>query len=463
MYKKHKRIIDILTGILLAAAVVLILPDMFSIQAKVALGVIFLMVFWWITRPVHLAVTALIPIIANSFFPMIPMKDMLSDYGSPIVLLILGASILTAAWSIHGLDRRIALKSLSVIGTSVKQQLVVWFLLSVVMSAFMPNMVVVTAFCPIVFSMMKYSGIEKSKTAFMLLMAVAWGAGIGGFATPMGGAMNLVAITNIENFTGKEFLYSEWVINLIPYLLVLTTAILIMLLLMKQEMKDLPGSREFYKKEASKIGKISRGEIISLILFTAAVLMSFARPLYAELLPGFTPPYAFLFAGLIAFFIKSKKGSMIIDWKEAAKKINWGLMILFAGGLALGGLIIDTGAAGVIAAIVSKQGTGIMAMVLIIVAIGMFLSNTSSNTAACAVLIPIVISVTVGLGRNPLPFVFLAAAACNSAFALPTSIRAVPVGYGLDTGFMFKKGIGAIAISYIVLAVTGYVIIILAG
>ena len=69
MYKKHKRIIDILTGILLAAAVVLILPEMFSIQAKVALGVISLMVFWWITRPVHLAVTALIPIIANSFFP----------------------------------------------------------------------------------------------------------------------------------------------------------------------------------------------------------------------------------------------------------------------------------------------------------------------------------------------------------------------------------------------------------
>jgi len=134
--------------------------------------------------------------------------------------------------------------------------------------------------------------------------------------------------------------------------------------------------------------------------------------------------------------------------------------VLFAGGLAFGGLIIDTGAARVIANLMSNQGN-ILIFILIIVAVGMFLANTSSNTAACAVLIPIVISVSVGLGSNPMPYIFLAAAACNSAFALPTSIRAVPVGYGLDTEFMFKKGIGAIAVSYIVLVVTGYIFIVL--
>ena len=66
-----------------------------------------------------------------------------------------------------------------------------------------------------------------------------------------------------------------------------------------------------------------------------------------------------------------------------------------------------------------------------------------------------------GTGNNPLPFVFLTAAACNSAFALPTSIRAVPVGYGLDTGYMFKKGIGAIVVSYVILVFTGYIFIML--
>ena len=226
MIKKNIQIINIVIGILIGSAVVLLLPTVFSIQARVALGVITLMVFWWITRPVHLAVTALIPLVVNAFFEMVPMNSMLGDYASPIVLLILGASVLTAAWSKHGLDKRIAMKSLSLIGTSVRKQIIVWFLLSVVLSAFMPNMVVVAAFCPIVFSMIQFSGgKQNSKTSYLLLLAVAWGAGLGGFGTPMGGAMNLVAISNIENWTGTEFLYWQWVLNMLPYLVILSIGV----------------------------------------------------------------------------------------------------------------------------------------------------------------------------------------------------------------------------------------------
>jgi sodium-dependent dicarboxylate transporter 2/3/5 len=463
--RNNKRFIHIVTGPIAGAAVALILPDIFSIQARVALGIMILMLFWWITRPVHLAVTALVPLVVNSIYEMIPMKSMLEDYFNPIVLLILGASILTATWSIHGLDRRVALKSLSSLGMSVNRQVAIFFLISLVMSAFMPNMVVVAAICPIAFSLVQFSGSgTDTKVSFVFLLSIAWGAGLGGFGTPMGGAMNLVVISNIEAFTGREFLYWQWVLNAFPYILILAGITLVYLLFIKKESKLLPGTKEHYAGQLAAIGKISQGEIFALVLFLSAVIISFARPLYKDVLPGLTPPYVFLIIGVLAFFIRTRNKKQLIDWKQADQKVNWGLMILFAGGIALGGLIVDTGAADALAGFISDSGSSaILPLIALASVTGMFLANTSSNTAACAITIPLVISVSEGLGINPILPVFITAAACNSAYALPTSIRAVPVGFGLDTGYMFKKGIIINILTYVALVVSGYIAYILIG
>nr|HPJ22700.1 SLC13 family permease [Clostridia bacterium] len=260
------RIVHILVGLLLGTAVLVALPDSFSMQARVASGVIMLMLYWWITGPVHLAITALVPLVVNSIYEMIPMKGMLEDYFNPIVLLIFGASILTAAWSIHGLDRRVALKALSSFGMSVNRQVAIFFLISLAMSAFMPNMVVVAALCPIAFSVVGFSGLgADTKVSYAFLLAIAWGAGLGGFATPMGGAMNLVVISNIENLTGREFLYWQWVINALPYIIILAGVTLMYLLVIRKENKNLPGTREHYAGQLSALGKMKRGETYSLI------------------------------------------------------------------------------------------------------------------------------------------------------------------------------------------------------
>ncbi len=97
------------------------------------------------------------------------------------------------------------------------------------------------------------------------------------------------------------------------------------------------------------------------------------------------------------------------------------------------------------------NGQLLLALFLVL---GIFFANTSSNTAAVAVLIPVVIGVASRLKLDPLPFVYAASAACNAAFALPTSIRAIPVGYGLDIRFMFKKCMAAAVISMAILLLT---------
>jgi len=468
MKNKRNTILNVLIGVVIFAVVAFLLPkNHFSREAAIALATLAVMVYWWITRPVHIAVTALLPIVINSVFSITPMGDVLANYFSPIVVLLIGSNVLIACWIYSGLDRRIALKSLSIIGTGVKKQLLIWFLLSTILSMFLPNAVVAASLCPIAAAMVQFStgeeeGVSQSKTLYLILIAIVWGAGLGGFGTPLGGAMNLVAINHIESMTGEEYMYITWTLKMLPYLSILAVGTCVYLLLIKTQNKRLLGSKEYFVGEYKKMGKAKRSEKISLVLFIIAVLLAFTRPLYQNLLPEFKPFYGFLLMGSLAFFLNGEKGKKLITWDFAVKKINWGLIILFSGGLAVGKLIISTGAAGSIAGIVaSLSGTNIFVIILLFVFLGMFLANASSNTAATAVLVPIVITITISLGLEAMPYIYIAAAACNCAYILPTSIRAIPVGFGLDVNYMFNKGLIAVVISFALLSIAAYANILL--
>ncbi len=464
--RQKTRYINLALGFVIFIAFLLLLPkDIFLFEARVALATLILMIYWWITRPVHIAVTALLPIIANSLFAVVPMANVLSNYASQIVVLLLGANILTLTWKTTGLDRRIALKSLGVIGTSIKKQLIVWFLLSVLLSAVLPNAVVAAALCPIAYAMVAYlgdDGAKHKKILNMILLMIVWGAGLGGFGTPLGGAMNLVAITHIESFTGQEFMFIKWTLLMLPYLALLSLAIVIYIIFSKQEIKTLPGSHDYFINSYKEMGRTTKSQKIAFILFLIPVVLSFARPFYSAYLPEFKPFFAFLLFGFIALLVNGEKGERLITFTYAQKHINWGLMILFSGGLAIGNVLIATGVLESISKLIATSDiVGVLPIILVIVAFSMFLSNTSSNTAAVAVAVPLVIGIVSVISDVPLKYVYLTAAACNCAFLLPTSIRAIPVGYGLDTKFMLKKGMAGVIITFLVIAIYGYISVII--
>lgn len=462
MVGRNRHIVHLALGAALFAAILLLPEAMLAREARLALATMALMVYWWVTRPVHVAVTALLPIVVNAVFAMAPMNGVLADYFSQIVVLLIGAHVLIACFIGSGLDRRIALKALTLIGTSVKKQLVVWFLLAALMSAFLPNAVVAATLCPIAAAMVRFSmagGPEpaETKSSHLIQLAIVWGTGLGGFGTPLGGAMNLVAIDYIESFTGSEYMYVTWTLKMLPYLLALCAGVLAYMLTIRPDVPHFPGSRAYFKEEYAKLGGMRRSERTAFALFLVSVLLAFARPLYETLLPELKPYYVFLIAGVAAFLIRGEDKAPLVTWELAAKHMNWGLILLFSGGLAAGNLIIATGAADAVArAVVSLHVPSMYLLTLVFIAFGMLLANTSSNTAAVAVLLPVVIGIASGMNLDPLPYLYLAAAACNCAYVLPTSIRAIPVGYGLDIRFMFKKGMAAVAITMALLAATAF-------
>lgn len=112
-------------GPILFACCYFALQGIFTPKAAKAIGIALWMIYWWVSRPVNITVTAFVPIVANALFDIIPMKTIIAQYFSESIILILGSGFLTVPWSAIGLDKRISLKALSLIGPSMKSQITV--------------------------------------------------------------------------------------------------------------------------------------------------------------------------------------------------------------------------------------------------------------------------------------------------------------------------------------------------
>ncbi len=462
----NKRLINLAIGPILFALCCLLLPQGIfeSFASRAAIGTVAWMAYWWVTAPVDYAVTAFLPIALNAIFQMADQSEVIANYASEIILLLLGASIITVSWEETGLDKRIAARFLGLVGSSFRGQLLFWFTLSTVLSSILPNAVVCATVSPIALSMLKFVGegdISKSRIGAKLLLYIAYGAGLGGLATPLGGAMNLVVVDYIQQVTGQEFMYVDWIIRFAPIMAVLFIICIIFMLRDVKKVETLGGSKEYFRQEYSKMSKITREEIICLALFIIATVLAFTRQLYADLLPGLKPAYVFITAGLLTFiFSKREKGiqpQRLMLWKSVEGKITWELIYIYAGGLAIGTLINDTGAAKAIGEAVSNAGlTGGLVFVLVIVVFTLLLSDFTSNTATAAISLPIVISIATGMGENAIPYIYIATIGINLSFMLPTSIRAIPVGYGLSPKYMLKEGIKISIVVIILMTLIGY-------
>ena len=135
----------------------------------------------------------------------------------------------------------------------------------------------------------------------------------------------------------------------------------------------------------------------------------------------------------------------------------WDLIYVFAGGLALGTLINDSGVATRVGEMVAASDIkGEFTLVFVIVTLTMLISDVTSNTATAAVAMPVVISIVTGLGENPIPYIYIASIGVNLSYMLPTSIRAIPVGYGLEPRYMLKKGVPLTIITIVLMSLLSF-------
>lgn len=461
----RQRLAHIVAGPAVFALMLLVPIESMSYEIRCSFGLLLWMSWWWIARPVHLAVTGFLPLALVAIFDFVAISQILSAYATELIILLLSANILTTTWTRWGLDRRIALASLIGIGTNTTRQILAWFAIGMILSAFLPNTIVAATMIPIVVAMLRFIGVDdlwNSNLGTALVIAVAWGTSAGGATTPLGGAPNLLAIEFIqETVTGQEFAFTTWVTRFLPLsLAVMFVTFIYVRFAFKPEMKEIPGARDYFVGEFRALGAMSAQEKWALTLFSIATILAFTRPLYADLAPSFRPAFAFLVCAIVCCLVRTK-GESLMTWEYAQKRMMWGLFYLFAGGTALGRILSETGTAAYIAErlIPYATGGGIVAVV-VFAALTIFMTQITSNTAAVAVTVPITISTFDSLGVNPLPFVYIVAAVGNCGYMLPTSAGgpAVAAGYGINLKTMLIKGFWASLLSLGAVILVGYLL-----
>ena len=178
--------------------VALALPCFGPLNARFAFGILFWMVWWWVTTVVDIKLTCLVPIFVACFYGYMPLTKVMEAYVHKEAVLIFGATAITAAWVRWGFARRLALNFLMRVSGNVRAQTAGWFVLCAITSFVVGNTTVAAMFAPIAVAALMYAGYENneqrwnSKAASNILIAVAWGASVGGMATPLGGGQSVV-------------------------------------------------------------------------------------------------------------------------------------------------------------------------------------------------------------------------------------------------------------------------------
>lgn len=466
-------------------ALALFLPQELPWEQRAMLGVLSFIVLFWVTETIPIPATALIGIALLVLLGVGSPAEVYSAFGSPTVFLVIGAFILARAMTVHGLDRRFALRVLSLpkIGDSTHLTALAFMVVAALLAMLVSASATAAMLLPIGIGVVRTvgdlihdpaSGRKSYQTRFscMLMLAIAYGAGVGSVLTPVTGIANVIGRGTVEQMTGYQIPLFDWVSISGPYVLGLGTVMFLAVVLMnKPETHHIPNGTASFRRDYAELGAMTRGEKIVAAIFAVTVVLwtfpavvttfNISSPVISTIASHLNEgSVVVLLAGLL-FLIPAEKKTPTLEWSEAAK-IDWGTVILVGVGLTVGAMMKATGLAATIGtAVADVTGVNsILLLCLVAVVLGMVISETTSNTASVGIVVPIIIPIAMAIGVDPLIPAMAAIFGGNAGAMLPVSTPPNAIVYG--SGYvpmlrMIKTGIVAdlVTIPLILLTVIG--------
>lgn len=437
------------------------------IYPQLALGVMLWTAIWWITECVPLGLASLIPPIIFSFSGILAWKQALMMFTHPLIWIFMGGFVIAKAFQVWGLDKRIAL-TLSSLYKGNNPMLATFFiaclpafLLTITGSITASTSIVY----PIVLAYLTSMGFGKgSRYAEATMLALGQAATAGAMLLLISTPPNLIAKGVIEETVkGVTITFFDWFIVGTPHAIIgLLITWVIVFVLLKPEIKELKISREKILEEKKKLGPIKKQEKIVLTIFiltlllwmTPGIVMILAsiNPQYVQLsesianiLPEAAPAaLAILLLGLI-----SVEGRSILTWKEIETGIDWNVVFLFGGGLAMGSGLYKSGFSEWLVLLLT-EGFALKMDLWTVTAFGAVLgfaiTYPASNTASTIISAPIAATMSIAAGINPVPAVIATGLACSISSALPSTTPPMAIVYGskyIKLWNMFKVGMVA--------------------
>jgi solute carrier family 13 (sodium-dependent dicarboxylate transporter), member 2/3/5 len=446
------------------------LPVLGPLNARFGFGILFWMIYWWVTTPVDIKTTCLVPVVVAAAYPFMPIDKVLQAYVDKDMLLIVGMSMMTAAWARWGFARRIGLHFLSLVGNNVQAQTVAWFWLCGVVSFVVANTPVGAIFAPVAVAALLYAGFKtfeqryQSKAASNVLIAVSWGAAVGGMTTPLGGGQAVVTLSFFEKYIKHEVYFFDWMIRMLPLsLLVMAAMSVMMYFFMRAEITEFSGSKDYYRKELAQMGRMTYEEKVISFAFLAVVGLAMLKPLYAQYVKGpnfawlnFSPLF-FIVASLLFFWpARSRKGENIISIPTLVQHFPITILFIWPASVALGTILNDTGVSAVFAQWLQPFiAAGDVAAISAVTIGSNGLSQVTSDTATAGVMMPLVIKAFShwnDLEYGAVAFIWIAGASLSFSYATAsaTGAQGIVAGYGANLQRMFVYGIIGGLISIVV-------------
>jgi sodium-dependent dicarboxylate transporter 2/3/5 len=386
-------------------------PEGLSTQGQRALAIFFLCLILWITDLIPLAITSLLALVLLPLLGVMDTKTAFSLFGNEAVFFILGAFILAAAIMKSGLSTRLALIFLTRI-KKTPQSLLISIILSAAFLAFwMPAHAVAALMFPIILEIAHSLKLKPKESVYgkALFLSLAWGAVIGGVATFLGGARNPLAIGMLWEEYEIRIGFLEWMIAVVPLVIVmLIFAYLVIRVFFKIDIEDVATAEKTLLEKIKQLGKISREE--------KAVGLIMAITIICWITLGNTIGLANIaILSSVSIFIFN-----VVPWKEIEDYVNWGVILMYGGAIALGFALDQSQAAEWLAQrALSPFSLTPFIFIVIITLVSKFLTEGISNAATVAILLPLGFALGQTYQLSPVIIVYAIAIPAGLAFSLP--------------------------------------------
>lgn len=427
-------------------------------DAHALLAILTFCATWWLTEAVPIPVSCLLgPLIAAMIGVASPTAAF-AAFANPLIFLFMGSFMIAKAMTIHGLDKRIAYGMLSLkwVGSSPPRILLVFGIVTALISGWVSDTATTAMMYPIGMGLLvalrdmqvrqgKQIDLSAYKYATGLMLMAAYASAAGGVLTPVGTAPNILAMGLLEQIAHIKISFFDWMIWGVPMTILYFAVVYIVLLKMfPADVRHIEGAEEFIREKRTELGKISVGERNAIIAFVMAVIL-WVLPGPLEVILGRTPfvkafqaifPEALvaMMGGILLFLlpVNWQERRFTLNWREANEGIEWGTLLLFGGGLSLGGMMYSTGLAKWLGQIiVAYSGAhSSVAMIALFSTISLFMAELTSHTATTNMVAPLGITTAMAAGLNPVPIAISIAIASSLGFMMPISSPPTAIVFG---------------------------------
>ncbi|THA02042.1 DASS family sodium-coupled anion symporter [Rodentibacter pneumotropicus] len=450
--KLHRNGIIFLADIVLFFILLKFLP--FSPKENAGLALLGFIAVLWLSEALHVTITALLVPLLGIALDLVTTKQALATFSDPTIFLFFGGFALATALHMQKLDRMIANKIMALARGNLFVAVIYLFLITAFLSMWMSNTATAAMMLPLAMGILSNMDREKEHNTYVfVLLGIAYSASIGGMGTLVGSPPNAIVASNLH------LSFSDWLWYGLPIMIVLLPLMIGTLFIVFKPKLNVHFEQSFEKIEMNPYRVLT----LTIFVFIAFcwIFSSQINPLVSGLF-GLQKNIASFdsIVALLAAIIICSTG--VASWKQIQENTDWGVLMLFGGGLTLSAVLKDSGASKILAdgIVFLVQGQHYYLIGLLVATFIIFLTEFTSNTASAALLVPIFISIAQSLGIPEIGLALIIGLGASCAFMLPvaTPPNAIVFGTGdVKQSEMVRAGIVLNIVCVFVIATFAYI------